>query len=204
MTLTAWLALLAISLLGAVSPGPSLAVVAGNTLGGNKFNGILTAWSHALGIGIYACLTLFGLMLVLKENPALFQFITYAGALYLAWLGINALRSQGGIAAKLNTGKAAGYVESMRNGLMISLLNPKIGLFFLALFSQFIHPEVSLWGKVITMLTPMCVDGLWYTIVALVLSHPKILYRLRAKALWIDRLTGIVLLLLALRIIWIT
>ncbi|PIE46290.1 MAG: lysine transporter LysE [Gammaproteobacteria bacterium] len=202
MTLTAWLALLAISLLGAVSPGPSLAVVAKSTLGGNKLNGILTAWAHALGIGVYACLTLFGLMLVLKENPALFQLITYAGALYLAWLGISALRSRGGIAAKLDTGKATGYGESMRNGLMISLLNPKIGLFFLALFSQFIHPEVGLWGKIITMLTPMCVDGLWYTLVALMLSHPRILPALRSKARWIDRLTGVVLLLLALRIIW--
>lgn len=202
MTFTAWLSLLMISLLGAISPGPSLAVVAKNTLGGNKINGILTAWSHALGIGVYAFLTLFGLAIILKENPTLFKIITYAGALYLSWLGFNALLSKGGVAAKLGTGQATGYLESMRNGLMISLLNPKIGLFFLALFSQFIHADVGTLGKAITILTPMCVDGLWYTIIALILSHPRILEGLRSKAIWIDRLTGIVLLLLAARIIW--
>lgn len=202
MTFTAWLSLLMICVLGAVSPGPSLAVVAKNTLGGNKINGILTAWSHALGIGVYAFLTLFGLAIVLKNNPTIFQGVEILGALYLAWLGINALRSQGGVANKLEAGKATGYLQSMRNGLMISLLNPKIGLFFLALFSQFIHTEVGLVGKTITILTPMFIDGLWYTIIALILSHPKILDKLRARAIWIDRLTGIVLLALALRIIW--
>lgn len=202
MTLTAWLSIFMISVLGAISPGPSLAVVAKNTLGGGKINGVLTAWSHALGIGVYAFLTLFGLVLVLQENPAVFRVIAYAGALYLAWLGLSALRSKGGVASKLATGKTGSYLESMRNGLMISLLNPKIGLFFLALFSQFVHPEVGLTGKIITILTPMIVDGSWYSIIAVVLSQPKILQSLRSKAIWIDRLTGVVLLLLAARIIW--
>lgn len=202
MTLTAWLSLVMISVLGAISPGPSLAVVVKNTLGGNKFNGVLTAWAHALGIGVYALLTLFGLVIVLKKNPNLFQGIAYFGALYLAWLGINALRSKGGVAGNLDEGKAGGYLESMRDGLMISLLNPKIGLFFLALFSQFVHPEVGFAGKVITVLTPMFIDGMWYTIIAVILSQPKILQTLRAKAIWIDRLTGIALLFLAVRIVW--
>lgn len=202
MALGAWLSLVMISLLGAITPGPSLAVVAKNTLGGSKLNGILTAWAHALGIGVYACLTVLGLAIVLKQTPALYQGISYAGAAYLAWLGGNALRSKGGVAAKLNAGKATGYIESMRNGLMISLLNPKIGLFFLALFSQFIHADVGLTGKVVTVLTPMCIDGLWYTVVALILSHPKVLDRLRNHAVWIDRITGVALLFIAARIIW--
>lgn len=202
MTFTAWLSLFMVSLLGATSPGPSLAVVAKNTLGGNKINGILTAWSHAMGIGVYALLTVLGLAIVLKQFPVVFQTISYAGALYLAWIGINALRSKGGVADKLNTGKATGYWQSMRDGLMISLLNPKIGLFFIALFSQFIHAEVGVGGKILTVLTPLLTDGLWYTLIALTLSQPKILALLRRKAQWIDRLTGVALILVALRIVW--
>lgn len=201
MTFSAWLSLFAVALLGAVSPGPSLAVVAKNTLGGSAINGILTAWAHAMGILVYAVLTVTGLALVLQSNPLVFQLITYAGALYLAWLGFNALRSKGGIAAKIETGQASTYTESMRNGIMISLLNPKIGLFFLALFSQFIHADVGLGGKIITVLTPFVTDGSWYTLVALLLSRPKVLSVLRRKAVWIDRATGLVLLLIALRIV---
>lgn len=202
MTFTAWLSLLMVSILGAISPGPSLAVVAKNTLGGSKINGILTAWAHALGIGFYALMTVLGLAIVLKQFPVVFQVISYAGALYLAWIGYNALRSKGGVANKLQAGKATSYRQSMRDGLMISLLNPKIGLFFIALFSQFIHADVGLGGKIVTVFTPLLTDGLWYTLIALTLSHPKILSVLRSKAVWIDRLTGVILILLALRIVW--
>ena len=62
MTLTTWLSLLAISALGAMSPGPSLAMVVKHSLAGGRTNGIATAWAHASGIAIYAFITLIGLV----------------------------------------------------------------------------------------------------------------------------------------------
>lgn len=203
MTFSAWLSLLMISLLGAASPGPSLAVVIKNTLGSNQLGGILTAWAHALGIGVYACLSVLGLAIVLKQLPLLFLGIATAGGLYLLWLGLNSLRSKGGVAAQLTAGMRKPYFQCMRDGAMISLLNPKIGLFFIALFSQFIHADVGLGGKIATVLTPLLTDGLWYTMIALTLSQPKILTVLRRKAVWVDRLSGIILIALALRILWV-
>ncbi len=202
MSFSAWLSLLSVCLLGAMSPGPSLAVVAKNTLGGGKINGLLTAWSHALGIGFYAVMTLLGLAIVLKENPNLFHVITYAGACYLLWLAFNAFRSQGGVAEKFNAKQKTSYWQAMHNGLMISLLNPKIGLFFLALFSQFIDSTQGVTGKIAVVLTPTLVDGLWYSLIVFLVSHPKVLAVIRDKAIWIDRLTGLVLLLLAINIFW--
>lgn len=202
MTLNAWLSLFMISLLGAVSPGPSLAVIIKNTLGGNPLSGICTAWAHALGIGVYALLSLLGLDLVLQNWPLLFLIISTMGAIYLFFLGFNALHSKGGVAASLTKGNKISYYQCFRDGAMISLLNPKIGLFFIALFSQFIHPEVGLSGKVITVLTPLLTDGLWYSVIALTLSQPKILLFLRKKAIWVDRLSGVILILLALKILW--
>ncbi len=202
MSFSAWLSLLSICILGAMSPGPSLAVVVKNTLGGSKINGLLTAWSHALGIGFYAFLTLLGLAIILKKNPMLFQTVTYAGAFYLMWLAFNALRSRGGVAQKLNAGQTTGYLQAMSDGLMISLLNPKIGLFFLALFSQFIQPMQEITGKAVVVLTPTLVDGLWYSIVILLVSRPKILAFIQAKAIWVDRMMGVILFLLAANILW--
>ncbi|WP_070971951.1 LysE family translocator [Vibrio sonorensis] len=202
MTFTIWLSLAAVCLLGAMSPGPSLAVVAKHSLAGGRSNGLATAWAHAFGIGIYAFVSLIGLAVVLQESPVLFKVITYAGAAYLAYLGFNALRSKGGIAAKLNSGSKVSVAASAREGFLISILSPKIALFFIALFSQFVALNVGISGKAIIVLTPFLIDGLWYTLVTFLLSTPKVLDAVRNRAQLIDRLSGVVLILLAARVVF--
>ncbi|MGF1739065.1 LysE family translocator [Photobacterium satsumensis] len=201
MTLSIWLSLLMVCMLGAMSPGPSLAVVAKHSLAGGRLHGVVTSWAHAAGVGIYALVTLLGLAVVLKQSPTLFSVITYAGAGYLAYLGVNALRSKGGVAAKLAAGQSTSLVEAARDGAMISLLNPKLALFFLALFSQFVAVGTELSSRAIIVATPLLVDGLWYTLIAFVLSNPRVLEKLRTKAQMIDRLSGVVLILLAMRVV---
>ncbi|OAN18694.1 lysine transporter LysE [Photobacterium jeanii] len=202
MTLSIWFSLFLISALGAMSPGPSLAVVAKHSLASGRIHGMITSWSHSLGVGIHALLGILGLAVVLKQSPTLFTAISYAGAGYLAYLGVNALRSKGGIAAKLKAGESTTMVEAARDGLMISLLNPKLALYFIALFSQFVALSAELSSRVIIVATPIIVDGLWYTLIAIILSRPKVLEKLRAKAHWIDRVSGVVLILLAMRVVY--
>ncbi|KMV28466.1 LysE family translocator [Photobacterium swingsii] len=202
MTLSIWFSLFLISALGAMSPGPSLAVVAKHSLASGRMHGMITSWSHSLGVGIHALLGILGLAVVLKQSPTLFTAISYAGAGYLAYLGVNALRSKGGIAAKLKAGESTTMIEAARDGLMISLLNPKLALYFIALFSQFVALSAELSSRVIIVATPIIVDGLWYTLIAIILSRPKVLEKLRAKAHWIDRVSGVVLILLAMRVVY--
>ena len=135
MSWISWLSLISICLLGAMSPGPSLAVVVRHTLGGSRAKGILCAWAHSLGIGVYAFITLLGLAVVIQEAPTVFQGISIAGALFLIWLGIQAFRKSGNITEKLSGGQSTRTIQAVRDGLAISLLNPKILIFFLALFS---------------------------------------------------------------------
>lgn len=201
MTFSIWLSLLMICILGAMSPGPSLAMVARHSLAGGRLHGVVTSWAHAMGVGFYALLTLLGLAVLLQQSPTLFSVITYAGAAYLAYLGVNALRSKGGVAAKLAAGKPASLRVAARDGLMISLLNPKLALFFIALFSQFVAVGTEAASRAVIVATPLLVDGLWYTLIAVVLSNARVLDKLRHKAQLIDRLSGVVLLLLALRVV---
>ncbi len=123
MTLTVWLSLALVCALGAMSPGPSLVVMVRHSLAGGRLHGIVAAWAHALGVGLYAVLTLLGLAVILKESPTVFSFITYAGAAYLAWLGVKSLRAKGGVAAKLEKGEKTTLLEAARDGAMISVLN---------------------------------------------------------------------------------
>lgn len=201
MSFSTWLGLLAICCLGAMSPGPSLAMVVRHTLGGSRLHGIVCAWAHSIGIGVYALVTLLGLAAVLKASPLLFNGIAIIGALYLAWMGVQALGSKGGMQQKLQAGSKTSLWIAARDGIAISLFNPKILLFFLALFSQFVLAAETLEGKALIVMTPLIMDGLWYTLIAIILSHSAILPKLREKALWIDRLSGLVLIALAIRVI---
>ncbi|HBV77888.1 MULTISPECIES: LysE family translocator [Vibrio] len=200
MTFTIWFSLLLICLLGAMSPGPSLAMVAKHSLAGGRKNGLATAWAHAFGIGLYALFTILGLAILLHQFPFIFKLLTYAGAAYLAWLGLNAIQSKGGIAERLESGKTCSVVQSAKEGFYISILSPKIAIFFTALFSQFVAVSTETSSKVIIVLTPFIVDGLWYSFITFMLSSQVLLATLRSKAHWIDRLSGVVLIALAIRV----
>lgn len=201
MTLTLWFSLLAICLLGAMSPGPSLVMVTKHSLAGGKANGLAAAWAHAFGIGVYAFISMVGLAVIFHQLPWLYQIISYAGAAYLIYLGVNAIRSKGGIAAKLEAGQTMSVWQSAKEGLLISLLSPKIALFFAALFSPFVASVHSIDGKMLMVMTPFIVDGLWYTLITLMLSNQRLLNGLRKKAVLIDRLSGLILVALAGKII---
>ena len=91
MELTSWLALAAICVMGAISPGPSLALIIRNTVQGGQGHGVATALGHGLGVGIYALVTALGLSILITQTPILFDLIRYGGAAFLAWLGVKAL-----------------------------------------------------------------------------------------------------------------
>ncbi|MBD1557120.1 LysE family transporter [Vibrio sp. S9_S30] len=203
MTLSVWLSLFAICLLGAMSPGPSLVTVSKHALAGGRRNGLAAAWAHAFGIGIYALITIIGLAVVLQQSPIVFKTICYLGAAYLAYLGFNALRSKGGVAARLEAGECVSVFTSAREGFLISILSPKITLFFIALFSQFVVLGNELFNQVVIVATPFIVDGLWYTLITLLLSMPLVIDKIRQKAVFIDRISGIILIGLAIRVVWV-
>ncbi|WP_367990117.1 LysE family translocator [Vibrio sp. NTOU-M3] len=202
MTFTVWLSLFTICILGAMSPGPSLAVVAKHSLAGSRLNGLATSWAHAFGIGIYAFITLIGLAVLLQQSPVLFKGISYLGAGYLVYLGFNAIRSRGGVAEKLESGQSVSLLQSAKEGFLISILSPKIAIFFIALFSQFVALGASNVDKALIVLTPFVVDGLWYTFITFILSVPTVLEKIRNRAQLIDRLTGIILIALAVRVLF--
>jgi len=201
MTWVSWLSLCAICCAGAVSPGPSLAVVLRHTMAGGRGHGIVTGLCHAVGVGLWALATVAGLSLLVVQSPGLHLALTWIGAGYLAWLGIRALRSAGQAPLALSSDPAGSVWRAGLDGFMISLLNPKLAVFFLALFSQFVTPDLAPAGQALMVATAAVIDGAWYSLVALLLSGPALLSRLGRRAQLIDRVTGVILLLLALRVV---
>ena len=90
--------------------------------------------------------------------------------------------------------------SSARDGLAISLLNPKILAFFVTLFSQFFDQATNLLNSSIMVATPMLIDGLWYSLIAIFVSQKFLLNQLRKYEVWVERAIGILLILIALRV----
>lgn len=200
MTLTAWFSLATICTLGAMSPGPSLAVVLKNTLAGGRSEGVKTALAHGFGVGLYAFSTAAGLAVLITGRPDLFRIIQWLGALFLAYLGCKALFGNTGLTEAAHTEVSASSVHGIRSGFLTALLNPKIAVFFTALFSQFVSAQAQLGDKMIMASTAALIDAGWYLLVVLVLSHSRVLEVLRSRAGQLDKVFGFLLLLLAVRI----
>ena len=83
MALSLWLSLALVCMMGAMSPGPSLAVVLKHSLSGGMKNGMLAALSHGFGVGLYAAASLLGLGALMLQFPTVYQFLVYLGAAYL-------------------------------------------------------------------------------------------------------------------------
>jgi len=200
MPLTLWLSMSLVCIFGAMSPGPSLAVVVQNTLTGGRMQGVITGIAHGLGIVIWAGLTAAGIGLVITQHPALFDAIRYGGAVLLLYLGIKSFTNRSAASEALSRNTSALHQSAARTGFLIAISNPKIALFFLALFSQFVRPEAGITEKIIMALTAGVIDAIWYVVVALVLSQSRLLTWLRSRALVLDRVFGVILVALAIRV----
>ncbi|GGB40329.1 amino acid transporter LysE [Oceanisphaera marina] len=201
MEFSSWLALVTICVVGAISPGPSLAVVMRNTMRGGQYHGVLTALGHGVGVGLYALLTALGLALIIANNPLLFDVIRYGGAAFLAWLGVKALLAKPDLQPASVEHQGVAGRQGAFEGFMVAFLNPQLAIFFVALFSQFVHANTDWQQSGIMMLTAGGIDAIWYVLVALLLSRGPVLAWLKAKSAWLDRLSGVVLLALALKVV---
>lgn len=224
MTITGWLSIVAVCAAGAMSPGPSLAVVIRNTVQGDRKLGVVTGVSHALGIVFYAFITAAGVGVLVTESPLVFAGIKYAGAIFLLWLAWNALRAPTGVApANVETDATAPdsdlaallakdgsdsvvrrdvkITDAVRDGVLISILNPKIILFFLALLSQFVGPETG-WGEaVLIAATAGAIDAGWYVLVAVFISQPLIRTALAQHIGVVEKIFGVLLIAIAVQVI---
>jgi len=194
----AWEALLAagtVFFLGAISPGPSLIVVLRNTMLGGRRQGVACAFGHGIGFGIYAISAVFGLVILLDNNPEIFQILQYIGIVLLIFYGwkmwhavINEKQDEIEFAQSTQQQKQ-GFIE----GFSIAFFNPKIALFLVAVLAQVLKPGMSFETKLSVGVLGMVIDTTWYLFVALALTGTPALDKLRNNAVIVNRITAAVL-----------
>ena len=198
MDLTTILALSFVCAMGAMSPGPSLAVILRNTISGGRLQGVMTGVGHGLGFGMYALLAVTGLSALLIAHESFFLFLQWSGALVLLWLSYDMLTyipSDGNDDHSIDNRR--GFIE----GFLISFLNPKILVFLVAVFSQFIDPQMSQSEKILMAILAGLIDTTWYVLVAAILAGTPLIDFFRSNSLIVDRVIGLVLSLIALALV---
>ena len=184
---------------GAISPGPSLGVVIKNTIDGGRTQGILTGMGHGLGLTLYAFIAVIGLSSIIVGNKSVFVFIQILGAMWLIYIGYLMIKSTSSTFTNSSSkSNSKGFLE----GFMISFLNPKILVFFAAVFSQFIKQDITNTDKAVIVAIAGTIDTLWYVMVAAALSKSRLLVKLRANSSLIDKIIGFLLISISISIIF--
>ena len=197
---SAWAALAIVFALGAMSPGPSLAVVLRNTMTGGRSQGIYTGIGHGIGFGIYAFLAALGIATALSANEHVEQVLRWGGVVILLWLGTTFLRhamAQRGGEQDQDDQHAPSDRIGFIQGFSIALLNPKIMAWMLALYSPFIEADFPMETLIGMGLLGMSIDGAWYVTVATVLTTGNRAERLKSNAHLIDGAMGVLMFMFA-------
>jgi len=167
MTLISWLTLVGICAIGAMSPGPSLAVILQNRVQRSLIDALLASWAHAAGIFSWALAASTTIGILFQRFPTVKTFLTLAGAVFLIYLAIKSWGSKSSGYSEQNSQLPSAWLT----GLSISLFNPKIFVFFTALFSQFIPEGASFITQLGMATVAGLVDGAWYSFVSLLVGH---------------------------------
>ena len=189
-----------------VIPGPDTAVVTKNVLIHGRRAGLGTSLGVGAGLSMWTIAAAVGVASLVRASEVAFTVLKLLGALYLVWLGIQALRAASRPSieddpARAGSRPAMGARGGFRQGIFSDLANPKIGIFFTSLLPQFVSaghavllPFLVL-GAIFVAMTIVWL--LTYTLVAA--RAAKILMRPRVRAA-LDRFTGVVLIGLGLRL----
>ena len=196
-----WLAVISITLLAVISPGPDFAMVTRCSLLYGKRAGVLVAWGIALGVQVHVCYSVLGVAWLLQHSPAWLSAFKLVGAAYLVWMGWQTLRSpvlpvgqEDGL--RQSSSQTMGDWAALRTGFFTNALNPKTTLFVVSVFSQVIAPGASAWTSFAYGAFISVAHGLWFTAVACVLAAPTIRNRVLRHAQRVNQGIGAVLMLM--------
>ena len=188
MTLTIFAQVFIVCLLGAMSPGPSMAVVIHNAIFKGRNNGILTSVGHGIGIAIYATFAVLGLGLIIETNIFIFNSLKILSIIFLIFIGMKSILNK----EKLNLEKkdVKEKTISFLQGFSISILNPKILVWFIAIYSQFMSVNNGLIFNIYLVLIAGIVDALWYIFLTLAVTTASALTFFQTKILLIKKIQG--------------
>ena len=196
MEISALLPILVVLVLGAMSPGPSLVVLLRNTMEGGKARGVSCGIGHGIGFGIYAFVAIAGIAQLKASASNAATLLEITGGIFLLFLAAMMFKGSDEESVHKRSTRR-GFTE----GFLIAFLNPKILVFLIAIFSQFVQPEFTWVERLTIAVIAMLIDGGWYVLVSLLISETKVLSKLQQHARGFEMTMATVLMCLGIWII---
>lgn len=134
-----WFALAALVMV--LTPGPNMVYCVSRSLSQGRTAGLISLGGVLVGFVVHLVAASLGLTALLLAVPVAFDAIKFAGAAYLLWLAWEALRPGGRTPFEARRLVVDSPAKLFRMGFITNLLNPKVAMFYLAFFPQFLHPE---------------------------------------------------------------
>ena len=191
-------------------PGPDFALIVRTSLTEGRSSGQAAACGVALGIMVHTSAAMLGISAVIAQSVTLFTLLRYAGAAYLFWMGIHALRAGREVtAAVVRHGGQKEEVQpvrglrrrAFRQGFLTNALNPKAVVFFLTMLPQFLDPHAALWPQFLELGGIMAFFCLgWFVLLASLLHRIRRLFARPSFQAWLHRLTGLIFICFAFRL----
>jgi threonine/homoserine/homoserine lactone efflux protein len=183
-----------------ITPGPDMIFVVANALGGGRKAGFVSLIGVATGAYLHILAAAAGITAILVTSEAAYNIVRFAGAGYLAYVGVSFLTSKSAVSA-VNPALQQPLMSIYRQGVITNLLNPKAALFTLSFVPQFISPEFgSVWSQ-------MLILGLLIVVTMVLVDLPLILAsgyfaeRLDTRSgmgLQLGKVIGVLLIILAI------
>jgi RhtB (resistance to homoserine/threonine) family protein len=200
-----FLTIASVHLLAVASPGPDFAIVLKHSISFGRRAAIITSIGIGVGILIHVGYSLLGIGILIKSTPVLFQVFSYIAAMYLLYLGWGAIRSSASKHLNSVEFKKTMHIISDNKAFMVGFLtnglNPKATLFFLSVFAVAVSPDTPNAIKLGYGLYLAVATGIWFCVLSSFLSSKKVRLYIGKKGYWFDRVMGIVLILLAIKLV---
>ena len=165
-----------LNLLAVISPGPDFAMTVRNSLCYSRRSGIFTSLGISLGLGVHLTYCAAGIGYLISSSTVLFSFIKLLGGGYLIYMGIGSILAKGSRIemSEESAGPDLSRFQAFKMGFLTNVLNPKVTLFFLSLFTLVISNStpriIILTISLIIILTAL----VWFIVVSVFFTHPKI------------------------------
>ena len=191
-----------IHLLAAASPGPDFVLVSQQTLSNGKKAGFLVSIGIALGLSVHILYSALGLAAIIANSSAALWAIKVVGGCYLIYLGLQGVRAKAGndISPKKTATKHSS-LKAISKGFLCNALNPKAPIYFVALFTVVLSPNLPFLHLVIYGIWMMLLQLLWFSTVVLLLSRPSVNEKFQRLGYWIDRILGGAMILMGIKVL---
>lgn len=198
MDLNAIFAFIAVATLLVISPGPNGFLIAKTVpLSGHRA-GLINIAGFVAAFYVHGTLSIFGISILLVQSANAFFVFKMLGAAYLIWLGIKALRNAIRQPAAQSTlaeepvQKPVSMKGAFYEGFLTNILNPKVSVFYLAAFPQFMPVDGSALSAYSLVTAHSLVNVLWFSAMVFTLSRIKSATNNPTFKVWLNSITGVV------------